>query len=370
MLKLARHRALGWLAAVMLLAGCQYDSIVNDFRQESGHNDSLAISFGNGVIDNPIRTRSVSLLSQHTNTMGVWGWQTTLGNEVVCLFNNTDVTYNPGTQWTYSPARYWEKGSSYRFYAYAPHGSTVPQSTVSINEQTGRFTIQNVVLNGGNTMSNAAKQTPSGSFISVDDTDWMIDRTGQTVTPDKIYSRVTFNMQHILAKFNVIVKTSGALSTAGKTVVIDSLSIGEFVSKGSFTQMLDHSPVAGVAADSVDEWTIDTASPRYTIQGTRGAVVNGSGCCVIESLLLPQDVTAQQLVSISYTIRTKGGHVEHFKHQFMLDEAFESSFRCATDYTLYITIEPVVITFDSNSTKWENEYEEVINVDEDSAQTE
>ena len=369
MLKLARHRVLGWMAAAMLLAGCQYDSIVNEFREESGHSDSLTISFGNGVIDNPIRTRSVNLLSQYTNTMGVWGWQTTLGNEVVCLFNNTDVTYSPGTQWTYSPARYWEKGSSYRFYAYAPHGSTVPQSTVSINEQTGRFTIQNVILNGCNTMSNAAKPSPSGTFINVDDVDWMIDREGKTVTEDKIYTLVTFNMQHLLAKFNVIVKTSGALSTPGKTVVIDSLSVGDFVSKGSFTQLLDHSPVAGVAADSVNEWTIDTASPRYTLQGTRGAVVNGSGCCVIESLLLPQDVTAQQQVSISYTIRTKGGHVEHFKHQFMLNDAFNDSFRCATNNTLTITIDPVVITFDSNSTQWKNEYDEAINVDEDSAQT-
>ena len=108
MQNVARHRVLGLLAAVMLLAGCQYDSIVNQFRQETGQKDSLAISFGNGVIDNPVRTRALSLLSQHTNTMGVWGWQTTTDKMEVQLFNNQLVSFDHDeNDWTYSPARYW-----------------------------------------------------------------------------------------------------------------------------------------------------------------------------------------------------------------------------------------------------------------------
>ena len=126
MQNVARHRVLGLLTAVMLLAGCQYDSIVNQFRQETGQKDSLAIGFGNSVIDNPVRTRALSLLSQHTNTMGVWGWQTTTDKMEVQLFNNQLVSFDQdANDWTYSPARYWDKGSSYRFYAYAPNSTTV-----------------------------------------------------------------------------------------------------------------------------------------------------------------------------------------------------------------------------------------------------
>jgi len=359
MLTLARHRVLGLMAAAMLLTGCQYDSIVNQLRQDAAQNDSVAISFGNGVIDNPIRTRSsVSLLSQHTNTMGVWGWQTTQGGEVICLFNNKNVTYDPDLAlWTYSPARYWEKGSSYRFYAYAPHGSSVPNAAVSINEETGRITIQNVILNGSNTMSTQAQPLPSGSFIDVDDTDWMIDRTGQIVPKEKIHSRVTFNMQHILTKFNVMVVADPDILSPDTNVVIDSLSIGEFISKGSFSQKLSHTPVVGVEADdTVCEWTIDSTSPRYTLQGTRGVNVTSTGCCIIESLLLPQDVTDDIYLRLYYSINTVGGRSEHFTYLLGLNDAF-SEFRSANNYTLTLIIgaENEVITFDSGSTLWDSE---------------
>lgn len=359
MLKVARHRLLGFLTAAMLLAGCQYDSMVSQLREDAGQNDSVAISFGNGVIDNPIRTRaSVSLLSQHTNTMGVWGWQTTQGDEVVCLFNDKNVTYNPElAQWTYSPARYWDRGSSYRFYAYAPHSSSVPGAAVSIDQETGLITIQDVILNGSNTMSTQSQPQPCGSFIDADDTDWMIDRTGQMVSKEKVYSRVTFNMQHILAKFNVMVVANTEIMSASTRLVIDSLSIGGFISKGSFSQRLKHTPVAGIEADdTVHEWITDSTSPRYLLQGTRGVTVTDSGCCVIESLLLPQYVTDGMNLRLSYSIGTEGGRTEHYTYLLGLNDAF-SEFRCANNYTITLIIgaENDVITFDAGSTIWDSE---------------
>ena len=357
MLNVARHRVLGWMAAAMLLTGCQY-SIVN-LREDVEPNDSLAISFGNGVIDNPIRTRSVSLLSQHTNTMGVWGWQTTQGGEVVCQFNNKEVTYDPvRALWTYSPARYWDKGSSYRFYAYAPHANSVSDASVSINDQTGFISIKNVILTGCNTMDTVAQPVPSGSFYGVDDTDWLIDRSGQMVPKEKVHSRVTFNMQHILAKFNVMVVAHPDIVSSGSTnVVVDSLSIGQFVGKGSFTQKLSHTPVVGVEADdTVREWITDSTYPRYTLQGTRGANVTMAGCCVVESLVLPQPITEQMQLRLRYSINSVGGHSEHFTYLLRLDNAF-SEFRCSNNYTLTLIIgsENDVITFDSGSTLWDSE---------------
>ena len=356
MLKKAGHRLVE-LAAVMLLAGCQYDGVVTDLRNETGGQDIPAISFGNGLIDAPTYTRANYLLSEHMNTMGVWGWQTTKDGEVGCLFNNHEVTFNPTFgKWIYSPQKYWEEGSSYRFYAYAPHGNTVDGATVSIDNETGRISIQDVTLRGSNTMSTSAQPQPYGNFSSVDDTDWMIDRAGRVVHKEQIRNTVTFNMQHILAKFNVMVKTNGAVTSAGTTVVLDSMSIGTFLSKGSFSQKLDHSPVADNPTDmAAAEWTIDTTHPRYTLQSTRGATVDADGCCVIESLLLPQDITAGQQVRIDYTLHSENGRAEHFIYLFDLQETGFEEFRCAHNYTLNIIIGPDVIKFDAGSTQWDNE---------------
>ena len=355
MLNVARHKILGCLAAVMLLAGCQYDGIVNQLREEAGRNDSLAISFGNGVIDNPVHTRALTLLSQHANTMGVWGWQTSTDGQVVRLFNDQNVSYNPDLKdWTYSPARYWEKGSSYRFYAYAPNASTVPGTSVSINESTGRININNVVLEGCNTMSDGAQPYPYGTFSSVQDVDWLVDREGKIVNPEQIGSLVTFNMQHIMAKLIVMITPSKTISNDGVKIVIDSLSIGQFYSKADFTQILDHSPVVGIASDeSVQEWQIDSTYTTYALQSAHGAQIDSTGSCVIESLILPQKVDSTQTIMVNYSMHYPGGRIEHFDTRIGLKEAF-SAFRCASSYILHLMIGPDIITFNADARVWDN----------------
>ena len=362
MLKIARHKVLGWIAAAMLLTGCQYDSVVNQIREDTERNDSVAIDFGNGVIDNPIRTRSsVSLLSQHTNTRGVWGWQTTKDDQVVCQFRDKEVIYSPDlVRWTYSPARYWDKGSSYRFYAYAPHANSVPDATVSIDEQTGFISIQDIILNGCNTMSSQTRPAPTGSFIDVDDIDWMIDRAGQKISKENIYTRVTFNMQHILAKFNVMVVASSAIISSGSILTLDSMSIGDFLSKGDFIQKLDHTPVSSVATDmAVKEWKLDSTRPRYSLQCIQNLNVTTDVCCVIESLLLPQVMTDDIMLRLHYTIKTLGGHIEHYVFTIKLNEAFKDTneFMSANNYTLTRLIgeDNRVIPFDSGSPIWDEE---------------
>ena len=346
------------LAALMLLAACQYDGIVSNIREDMRGNDSLAISFGNGVIDAPVRTRSLAMLSEHTSTMGVWGWQTTKVGVVGCLFRDQEVTFNSEIGlWSYSPEKYWEEGSSYRFYAYAPHGNSVPNANVAIDEETGHISITGVTLSGSNTMSTNARAKLYGTFKNVDDIDWMIDRTGRLVPKEQIRNKVIFNMQHILAKFNVKVNTSSSISATSTYVVLDSISIGRFLSKADFSQILDHSPIMGNADDeAAQEWQIDSSNPLYTLQGTRYATVDKDGCYVIESLLIPQNVNESQMVKISYTLHFEDARTEHYTYNFNLNQAF-NSFNCSYNYTLYITIGPDVITFDAGSDIWENEWE-------------
>lgn len=351
--RLFRHTAAIILAGA-ILSGCAYDETVRELREQPTGSDSLAITFDNGLIDNPVVTKGYTLLSDHMNTMGVWGWQNKDGQSMN-LFLNQQVTFSPEyNDWTYSPAKYWEDGSSYRFYAYAPHVSSVPGASVSIDQETGYISISGVTLKGDNTMSAAAQPRPYGNFSTVDDIDWMIDRTGQLIPVEKIHNRVTFNLQHTLVKFNVMVKTGGDITETGTQVILDSLSIGSFLSKGNFSQKLNRSPVIGDAADqAAAEWTVDATSPRYTLQGTRGAAVSADGCCVIESLLLPQDVAADQQVQIHYTLLSPSGRTEGFSHRFNLADAF-STFLYAHNYTLNIVIGLNLITFDAGATQWDN----------------
>ena len=52
--RLFRHITRLALAGIILtVAGCAYDDTVRDLREQTGGGEGLAISFSNGVIENP-----------------------------------------------------------------------------------------------------------------------------------------------------------------------------------------------------------------------------------------------------------------------------------------------------------------------------
>ena len=59
---------------MMVVTGCQSE-LLTEIREQSQAEVSGAIDFGNGFIDNPVSTRAVTRLSDHTSSMGVFGWQ-------------------------------------------------------------------------------------------------------------------------------------------------------------------------------------------------------------------------------------------------------------------------------------------------------
>ena len=222
--RLSRHIAKLILAGMILtVGGCAYDDTVRDLREQKADSESLAISFSNGIIDNPLPmlTRAVTMLSDHMETMGVWGWQTTSEGVTECLFLNQEVAFSASlAKWTYSPLKYWDTRSKYRFYAYAPHSGSVPGVTVAI-DSTHAVSISGVTLTGCNTIDSGVPYPPA-NFSHVTDIDWMLDRTGQSM--DGIYrNEVMFNMQHILSKICVRIRRSDtALPDSLLTISIDN----------------------------------------------------------------------------------------------------------------------------------------------------
>lgn len=347
--RLFRHIATLILAGA-ILTGCAYEDTVRSVREYGTGRDSLAIAFNDGFIENPVRTRAVDLpltpLSSHTSTMGVWGWQTTSIEAVECLFLNKEVTFNGSLgKWTYSPVKYWDNYSTYRFCAYAPHAASVPGVTASIDPTTMNISIHGVTLNGSNTISKGVAELPA-NFANVDDIDWMIDRNIQTMAGIN-HNEVAFNMQHILSKICVrVMRGNTFLPDSVMSVVIDSITIGDFIRQGDFIQ-------SRKAATEVlaTEWTPIDTMPRYTLCSARNVSVPDSALYVMESLLIPQPVNTSHDINIWYRIGNPGGYINSFHYRFKLDDKF-TQFLPGNSYILTFVVNPDCITFDGGQSGW------------------
>lgn len=332
----------------LTVTGCAYDESVRDLREQTTVNPSLAISFSNGIIDNPvrIRTRAVTLLSDHTESMGVWGWQTTSEGVTERLFINQNVTFStPEAKWTYSPVKYWEQKSTYRFCAYAPHSDSVPEVTVNINPATYAINMSGITLQGCNTIDSGVPEPPA-NFGHVADTDWMLDRTGQTMVGIN-RSEVIFNMQHILSKLCVRVRRSaGFLPDSIVSMAIDSLKIGTFVRQGDFTQCTTDDPI-----QLAQEWTVVDTLPRYSVTSAKHVSIPDSAVYVLESLLIPQSITDSQYIRVWYSIGNAGGYINRMDNIFSLNNLF-SGFDAGKSYIITITIGPDPIKFDGGVQDW------------------
>lgn len=337
------------LLAGIILTGCSYDDAVRQLS-DSGKDSQRLITFSNSVIDKPVITRAVTLLSDHMYSMGVWGWQTTPFGSVERLFLNQEVTFNVSeAQWTYRPPKYWDYNSTYRFCAYAPHSSSVPGVTASIDSVTQAISIKGVTLQGSNTIDSGVPAPPA-NFGSVQDIDWMIDRYGQNL-PGVTRSLVTFNMQHILSKICVSVRHDDTFPIDTlEYMTLDSLEISNFISQGDFTQCIDNDSI-GI----LREWTPVDTLPRYSINSAHNVSIPDTAVYVMESLLIPQLSDDSQYIRIWYTIGNRSGYKGHFYYIFKLNEVF-SRFMGGRNYQLALIIGPQVIKFDSGVSGWDDQY--------------
>lgn len=358
-----KHLMMVLAGVAFMLGSCQEEAVLVD-DNVVGQEVRRAIGFDNTFIDQAYATRvgAPLALSDYATTMGVWGWRS--DDEVTDQpqFIDQLITYdNAAAKWQYNPLRYWETNSTYRFYAYAPHQSETTDAVVSIDPATGRISIDGVVLTGTN-IQEPPTTAPQYVFATAQgDIDWMIARTGKTNVPGRLNQTVEFTMQHILSKLNVAVRISDALAADDgiEAVIIDNLTISPFVSEGNFAQTLDHTPDASLAADrAAGEWTL-TGLPALALHGAEDAAVAPHTLLyIMESLVLPQDVTDQQTLKLCYTLVATDGRRERYTYTMPLATAFGPAteaggeFLSGYSYTLKLTIEPNVITFDPGVDDW------------------
>jgi len=345
---LLKHIANMMLTGLILtVTGCSYGDSIRDLREQQA-DESRAITFSNGIIDSPLpmHTRALTLLSDHMSSMGVWGWQTTSEGVTERLFQNQSVTFSASlAKWTYSPLKYWETKSTYRFYAYAPHSGSDPRVTASIDPSTHAISITGVTLQGCNTIDSGVPLPPA-NFGKVDDIDWMLDRTGQSMAGTN-RSEVIFNMQHILSKISVQVRRSTSfMPDSIISITLDSLKLGSFICQGDFVQNMDNASLV-----LAPEWAPVDTLPRYSMTSAKNVSIRDSAVYVLESLLIPQGISDSQYIRVWYNIGNAGGYINHMDDIVSLDNLF-AGFETGKSYLITVTIGPEPIQFTAGAHEW------------------
>ena len=247
---------------------------------------------------------------------------------------------NSGVSWAYDNLRFWDKNSTYNFYAIAPFNPTA-----------GSYSLVE------NTAPNALKFKITGatSAISTASDDFIIDRDGATEVDGNYtgtHATVNFDFHHIMAKVQFALKST---LTAGTVTVSRLVMTGWNSGAGTFTQTLTATPTQ---LDKT-EWTIPSA-------GTGSATLVGSGAtqssieltCSASAtatavtdwyIMVPQEIAASTLTfTVDYTYTDANNYSETFTDQVATLTAAQTwGTDSHTTYTL--DIKPAAIEFDVTS---------------------
>lgn len=228
-------------AALMFAACAQFDTV-----NEVPESEPQAIGFE--TFSKKI-TRAEISDEEALKSVGfnVWGYKAATADPMdwddqYTVFNNVEVTFQGG-KWGYVDKQYWDRTSTYKFYAVAPNQPT--GVTYSINAGTGMITIDGV---------ESAKSSASNDFLI--DRDGNIGVDGNYAGTD--HNPVDLNFHHVMSKVSFKLKAA-----VPEAITINSLTMsGWNNNKGTFVQTKTETPAA---ATDITEWTITA--------GTAGSVV-------------------------------------------------------------------------------------------------
>lgn len=209
-----------WLAVSMAILTTAFTACTNSEEITKMEQKVLDFSvFANNTTRAPETTDG---LKQSGKAFGVWGYST-FGSDETTVFDNQEVKYI-GDKWTYSPLKFWDKLSSYKFYAYYPYGTT----GVTINKITGNITVKDFTVEDG----------------VVDHVDLMI--ADEVARAANATGEVSFNFRHILSNINLKFKKDADID--GTKLTLTSVKLSGMQKVGTFVQTAVY-PVEG-------EWTV------------------------------------------------------------------------------------------------------------------
>ena len=371
------------LAAVAgLFASCSNEVLV-DNQQQALNGDAMpkAISFSTFA---QLATRSAAdyELEEYHQTFVVYGTKTDDNDATVqAVFGtnaagaNTGVTCDyiavaadrDATQaWHYTPARYWDTQSQYYFAAYTPATAPMTYTFANDGDEVGAtgtkfVTTSNYVIKGQNRMQDEGVQrseikTGFDGIKGLKDIDMMVSdlNSQHGKTHD---ANVDLIFRHTLAKLNVALDVERGvpnLGASGYKVLVKSVTVADLNSTGSFTSTL-----SGTKYEP--KWTVVGADKvTYKFTDATGVELDTSDKYFIESLILPQDIAASQIVTLNYQVISiddlGNEYTENFTYTLKLSDAFTgyTTYDEDTNYTIKFHINPEnnVIVFDAGVAEW------------------
>lgn len=284
--------------------------------------------------------------------------QTDFAAQTMNFMYNQKVTKS-GTDWTYSPLKYWPNnpGDKVSFFAYAPHnvdGAVLDASKAQIT-----FTVNDAVA--------------SQKDLVVADA--LKDKTKQ-----KIEEKLTFDFKHVLARIglNVVAQVdqvntdsngdtdddhnNGSLH-ANTTIKVTKVElIGKFDKDGVID--LTNSTWSGVAPAASDvtyTWEAANFTTAANAVTTTNAVLNAENSY---AMIIPQDMTDIKL-KVYYTVTTTD--TSEPKNNSVIDNvitsgAFNFTFVKGKAYMFNLHLGMTSVKFDASVTGWDTETEHVVNV--------
>lgn len=310
-------------AAATMFAACTQSDFVNEVSEEAPQ----AIGFENHIGKSTrAAITDVDDLKDAEGGFTVWGYKTSLttpnwGSQTT-VFDEQDVTWTAGT-WKYAPLQYWDKLSTYKFYAAAPAG----KGAYSIDGATGCITIPNVA---------SAKYT--------DSKDYLVTRGAKTQDGTNT-ATVKFDLHHTMTK--VVVKLQRMVT---EEITVTSLSMSGWDNAvGTFTQKSASIPDN---ANDVTEWDLDdTAVPGDVMLvgtgcGDAAVTLSSNDAVTVQDyyIMIPQTIAANTLkFTLSYTINGQ----TYTSHIGTLADA--QTWGTDTEVTYTVKVGPAAIAFDVNS---------------------
>lgn len=346
------------VAALMVaMASCQngevlVETAISNFEYVDA-SQGPAITFATFADRNTRATASVNDLEFYHPTFKVYATKTSNGgNKVQPIFEGVTVTAEivegeAENKWTYGTDRYWDKqADNYQFVAFAPaHAPLAYQhNLVEVNHDTASFFTQSDYTLIGQNLQEGAPATAEKhtGFTGQQGTDCDIMRSEPfTVNDPASTPLVTLNFKHTLAKLNLTLKAN---ADGPYVINVTGVSIEGLLSTGAYV----HATGWDVKEDGA---TVDYfyTTPVQPLSATAKTYF-------VESLVMPQEITSTQVVTLDYTL-VSGSYSEEFTYTTTLAEVFKNkatNIAGANSYTVNFNIAPEsnIITFEAGVTQW------------------
>ena len=302
----------------------------------------------------------------------VYGYKATSGTNAT-VFDDVTVSTTDGTNWTYSPLRYWDRNAdTYVFYAVSP---AAIGRAATVDPQTGEITSAGISFSGSN------------NDILVADK--------ETVAQADFGSQVVLDFNHVASLVDFKVAKASTLHDA--TVTVTAFTLGNIQDAGVMSvNDAYNADVYGGSAGPVVTWS-STGKGSYTPASAVNAVTlpiviaeddafpvpavpaDGKSTMLINNLVVkpqafaepstaeranPADAADAQKLTITYTIAITGGDTTTYTSTLFLydfdleNDAYQSTvlnnigWNTGKHYTFYITLDSTPIVFGATVHDW------------------